>query len=287
METSEYFLPLRNFFRIMKFAGFLQTKNVKRSYKVYGVFMHFILAQLFFLGFAINMFKVKNLVAMSDVLSVLLTYLGLILKSLSFIYVTDDVICLAEDLQNLILLSGGGEDKTLKHLMARSRQIHKCFLVYWGTCLFAVGSSGIAPWANYLSNPNPPFKISYKVWAPFDYENNFYWFAVVAIYEFLNPLMCCGIVVALDTLPVFFFNAGTGLLEELSCRLNTIGENQENFKKDYGKNFQELVKCIEIHRRIKDFIKKSQNIFSWMVFAQGAMSMIIICTTCFTLSTVS
>ena len=90
------------------------------------------------------------------------------------------------------------------------------------------------------------------------------------------------VVVALDMLPVFFMSAANGLLEELSERLSRIGENQQNIQKD----LKELLKCIEIHLKIKHFTKATGDMFSTTILIQGLLSSILLCSTAFSLSLV-
>jgi 7tm Odorant receptor len=49
----------------------------------------------------------------------------------------------------------------------------------------------------------------------------------------------------------------------------------------------ELEKCIAIHGKIKMFVKKIGKLFAPVIFVQGAMSMVMLCTAVFGLSKVS
>jgi 7tm Odorant receptor len=122
-------------------------------------------------------------------------------------------------------------------------------------------------------------------------------------------------------LPMFVLNFSSGLIEELREKFGRICESEEI--KDKSRNVRqvqktvskavasgskditdeefmhrikqmnlrrnkqiELEKCIAIHLRIKAFVKKTEEIFSPAVFAQGSFSMIIISTVVFRLSKV-
>ena len=94
------------------------------------------------------------------------------------------------------------------------------------------------------------------------------------------------------------------LLDELAFRITRIGneeleQNDANNKRKrlikviqmekqlrQEANKKELIKCIEIHLKIKTFVEKTGNIFSTMIIIQGLMSSIILCTCAFTLTLV-
>lgn len=104
------------------------------------------------------------------------------------------------------------------------RQVNQIFQLFWGACLSVSTFGGIVPLVSYITNSNPPYTVAFSLWAPFDFEKNIFSFASVAIYQFVDVMTFCGLTVAIDLLTVFFFNAGTGLLEELSDKLAIVGE---------------------------------------------------------------
>lgn len=283
MESSDYFLSLNLPLKFFKAFGLWQSKGTKTPYKVYGVVLHLIGVDMFLLAQLLHLLHVDNITEASDLLSVLFTYVMLCFKTLSVFYKLEEIIHLIEDLKDLISLSASGGGRSLEKFKAREKQTNKIFQMYWGSCLMATLLGGLVPIITYLGNPYPPYKVAYKISAPIEYEQNIFWFMCVSMYQWIDSLCFCGLMVAADMLPVCFLNAGWGLLEELSERIERILLENETSEDSLKK----VQKCIEIHLKLRRFIKNSQKIFSMMILAQGSTSLIILCTNTFVLSTVS
>jgi hypothetical protein len=145
-----------------------------------------------------------------------------------------------------------------------------------------------------------PYKVPYQLWAPFDYETNFFWYLVMLIYQTYFALKISASTVNMDTLLYFFLNISAGLFDELNERILIVDtelkaklskKNQHKFGRitfeHQIKLNDELTKCIEIHGRILKFIKNVQDIFSPVILVQAFVSSVILCTTSYTISMVS
>lgn len=285
MDKFDYLLPLKVPFKIFSISFLMQRTNASKFYKIFGVFSHFFLVEMIMLGEIVYMFKAKDLVDFSDVTSITFTYVLLCVKSISFIKNIEAIFGLLEELKGLILICEEIGDKSMENMKSRMLQVRRFFRIFWGSCLSACFFGGIVPIATYIADPRPPFKIGFKVWTPFDHECNIIGFIVVTIYELIDPPICCGMVAATDTLPIFFFNAASGLIEELCETLKQIGSKSKD-ELDDEESLKQLEKCIDFHLKLKSFISKAESIFSPMILVQGAISLLILCTTAFTLSKV-
>jgi hypothetical protein len=108
------------------------------------------------------------------------------------------------------------------------------------------------------------------------------------------------IAMALGILPAIFMSFAVGLLNELAARLSEIGKidagtefdgpgNMNKYLRERIKNYKtrkELVKCIEIHQKIKEFVKEIKESFAVAIFIQGLMSSVILCSTVFVITIV-
>lgn len=286
MEDFEYFKGVRAQFKILKTSGVWQVRESSWQYRFWGLFLLifglaiFLVAQLIF---AING---KSLKDSADAMSLSTTYILVTAKSLMFAYNADLAIALYYELMDLIFLAEKKIGKPLKKLEARFFQTEIIFKLYWSICLVTCNFGGFFLIITYFSDPNPPYKVPYRTWFPLDYENDIGWFIFVAIYEYVNTTFYCGVVVALDMLPVFFLNAATGFLEELAVHLGNIGKKYGDEKKIKDDNFETLLDCIDLHLKTKSLIRRTEKIYSPMIFIQGAASLFTICTTAFALSQV-
>lgn len=112
-----------------------------------------------------------------------------------------------------------------------------------------------------------------------------------AVYNMLDSLVCASLNIALDSVPVIFMSYTIAMVHELSKRLEKIGEDkiEEKQRKSQSRdrNMTELMKCVEIHLNLKGFSSQIVRRFSLMIFFQGMISSLIICTCIYILSLVT
>lgn len=112
-----------------------------------------------------------------------------------------------------------------------------------------------------------------------------------AVYNMLDSLVCASLNIALDSVPVIFMSYTIAMVHELSKRLEKIGEDkiEEKQRKNQSRdrNMTELMKCVEIHLNLKGFSSQIVRRFSLMIFFQGMISSLIICTCIYILSLVT
>lgn len=290
MEDFKYFKGNKTQFTLLKVSGLWQVKGVKWFYKIFGLVLHIIGIDLFLGSQIYHAASGNSLMEVADTLSILFTYFLLSAKSYMFVYQVNEIFALYGELKDLILLAEEKFGHPLEKVESRIRQAQTMFQVFWIACLVTCNFGGLFSVITYWSNPNPPYKVAYRTWFPFDFENDFKWFVFMGLYQYIDPVFYCGVVGSIDMLPVFFFNAATGLLEELAVHLSNIGKSAEESTEKEQKtedHFHKLLDSIDIHLKIKTLISKTEKIFSSMIFIQGAASLIILCTTAFTLSKVS
>jgi hypothetical protein len=182
-------------------------------------------------------------------------------------------------------------------LIKRSNIIKKVHIAYWSAAVLSVSSAAAG---SLMASKNPPYKVPYQLWAPFDYETNIFWYLVMLIYQTYFALKASSSTVNMDTLLYFLLSISAGLFDELNERIlkidtelktNLTKNNQQKFQKiaieHENKLKDELKRCVDIHRRTFEFMAKVQNIFSPMIFVQAFVSSVILCTTSYTISMVS
>ena len=283
MDPFDYSSVLNIPFKILQVLGFWQTKDATRAYKVYGFIMHFTQVELFLFCQLMYAISANNLFELTDLLSIMFNYIGFCIKTYNFMFRLKSIIALRQDFKELVSLSGIVKGEPLTLIKPRVLHVQKIFRIFWYFCLLTTSLGGLSLVAQFIANPNPPYQIPYKFWTPFDYHYNIYGFIFMGILQTLNPIVFCGAIAAIEFLPIFFLNGAAGLLDELAIIFGKIGA-WENETEDA---FEQLKKCIELHLRLKAFISRTENIFSTTIFVQGAISLIIICTTAFNLSKVS
>jgi 7tm Odorant receptor len=223
------------------------------------------------------LFTVKELEEFSAAIATCPTLIGIFIKTINFIYKKDDIESLMNKLKKIVennsRLEKSGNGQKLE---GRIKQISKIFKSFLTVTVFSIFMEVFVPFSTH--------KQPLKLWFPFDHQQNEVVFWAVVVYEYLEGFIYAPVTIIMDTFPVFFISFVIGLIEELSKRLKNIGKNSNTDKND-DRNLKELLECIELQLQLKALIKDIQDIFAKIIWAQGFMSSIIICTTSFTLTT--
>ncbi|CAO1329041.1 unnamed protein product [Diamesa serratosioi] len=257
--------------------GFWQENGTSWTYRFYGWCMHLFLVEMFLLCQIMYVIMYESVEELSDCLSLLFTYVGFFFKSINLIYNINELKVLLQMLKELETLSE--VDKTLDRteLCREVYRVRRYFKGLWYSNLMACFLSSCVPF--YYGRL---FKTPFLIWTPFDQKTNIYGFLITCFYQIFNVFCACSIVTSIDMLPLFCFNIGSGFLKELGVRFSKMtSKNNQLTDEDHLK---ELLNCIEIHQKIKEFAMKTQSIFSPVIWVQGFISVLIMCTTSFTLT---
>lgn len=284
-----FFLP----FKVMKVFGMSQDRDSSWFYRVYGFVIHFAFIDLFTLFHVIYFFHFDTLQELSDCAGTFLTNFGQVLKTLNWMMKLKSIKKLVDSLEQLVSFSdhsGNKDRKQLTNFLKQGRFVYKVvFISAVTSCLFA----GLVPLLNKKNH-----KLAYRMYFPYlDYTNNEEIFVLLAIYQ-MSPVFICAVTLSVDCIPVFIICFATGMIEELSDRMREIGkkisvweisENPRMIQNTQNEEtiMMELLKCVEIHLKIKELIVGVQSNFSGVIMVQGISSSIIFCTTAFMLSLVS
>jgi flagellar biosynthesis protein FlhB len=222
--------------------------------------------------------KSPNLVELTDSLSLAITVLAVVFKTLNFLIKIQAILKSVETLKKLLELSAP-KDKMDNRKMLRSQVQfgYKVFKVFLATALFSTLSAFLTP---ILSH-----RLAFKLWFPFgtDTEGSEIGFWVASVWLMFNSPFLCSLDAVLDILPVIFMTFGIGLIDELSERLEKISQ----LKDSNIDNHKELKNCIEIHTKICEFVVEIKENFSAAILIQGILSAAILCGSVFTMSVVS
>jgi hypothetical protein len=194
-------------------------------------------------------------------------------KFWNFYFKLNKILDSVDTLTDLLAFSADDRWKSRDHLMSRIAteiKIHKVFwFTAWTTCFLS------------CLNPFTLHELPYKAWFPFDTTSNEvnFWAASVYVMIIAFPLSVSDIT--LDMIPVIFLTFAIGLVEELTERLAQIGDKVKKTETSTKE-----IKCIEIQKRIKKFVKETEDNFSLAILLQGFTSSAILCASAFALSTV-
>jgi 7tm Odorant receptor len=272
--------PLQIPLRYLNFLGLWDVTSIKKtSHRVVQICLHLFFCELFIVLQLINIFSARDVDEVFDLLGVVLTIVSFSIKSLHFIVCGRKIVALIEDVKELSKFSE--TENELKPLPKRVKQAQKVYKFTTIAVLALTFFLAVDVVTSFIINPSP-YRVPHKFWTPFDYESNVYWFGIVAVYQIIDVLGTSSAAVALDFLPIYFLLMSCGFIEDLSGKLEKVcNKNKEvnviNVKSESEKKLFELKKCIAIHQKIKAFVKKTEEIFSVIIFTQFSMSLITLC----------
>lgn len=254
-------------FKTLRICGWWQSGNQSWLYLIYGFVSISIVVETYILCQILYIANVGNLKDFVDTLGLFLTFLATQSKTINFLYKIRRIKQLVRDLDELLKFTQHTLSVKRGHIKRRVDVIYRLYLAYWMLGIMSCTAFAIS----ILIYQQLP----YKLWFPFDIETSSAGFWSAATYTVVQSYIATAVAIALDIMPVIFIGFAVGLIEEFSGRLENI------------KNKQELVKCVEVHNKIKNYIKGIQDNFASVILIQGFMSSIILCVCAFSLSTVS
>lgn len=276
MDQSLY-KPIKMCFLLLKTFGMWQDGNQSWIYLIFGSFAHIIFVQLYMTCMFIYSFQAEDLVDFTEAFGLASTTLGFSIRCLNFFYRINSIVKLVNSLEVLLKFSETQEHSVI--LRSKVRFGYNIMKIFW---LFGLVSMVTAFFPPFFSHQLP-----YKFWLPFDTKNNEsgFWIASVITLSF-SP--CTGqLAMVLDILPIIFLSFAIGLVEELRIRIEEVetkSKPEGSKSSQYYKN--QLITCIKIHQKIKEYVEEIQNIFSYVFMIQGVISTATICTCAFVMSKV-
>lgn len=152
-------------------------------------------------------------------------------------------------------------------------------------------------------------EIPSKMWLP--YQNHFFSIILAILWQQSYIFMPVTAAYIIAIFPLVLINLTTGLTEELGERIEKIGlkflkkKKKVRFKDLAGKILEnveekpkrakiqqdeaikELKKCIDIQLKIREIVREVNEIFGKVIWSQGFLTIIILCTTTYAMTVAS
>lgn len=264
----EEFSPFQMPINVLKMFGVWMVGNSSKAYLVYGIFMHFIIVDVYTSLMLIFMTTIRSFSDFAALMNILPTYISLFFKSINFLTKTAQIQRIMTMTRELY--QECPDNSKLKKRLGYVDKVYKCYLI---TTVFACLAVGIVALEN----------LPYRMWFPFE-TNTSGGYATAALYQFVAVSIAASITNSVDMIPVFFMCYIAGFLDALNDWLESIKSSRSGGKVD---NHEELKKCLEYHMKLQEYVNLVHKTFSLPWFFQGMMSTLILCTTAFSLTLVS
>ncbi|KAG5683517.1 hypothetical protein PVAND_012791 [Polypedilum vanderplanki] len=289
MDDEIYFI-FQTPVRILKFFGLWINKKSSIFYKVYGILVHLLFFEIY--GFFMTMYLTKShgLAIYAEVMSLLPAYFSCAIKTINFMTRVDEI----EEL--FMMIKNCAKDFEIDRKFRKDLiEVNWMYKAFWGGATFSVLLTIVS---TLLSQT-----ISVRMWFPFEVDTPFrFW--IVVIIQNLNSLSYTAVNMAVVIFPVFFMCYIAGLFELLCKQLESLKEQSSLklsvmqkpkipnqtvviVKPKEPTNREKLLKCIEIHLKIIELVRKVQKLFSTVIFIEGLISTFVLCTTSFLLTIIS
>ena len=264
---AELSKPFNLCFRILKCLGLWQDGSQTWTYFFFGLFLNFLVFQLFIISEIFYIANVQNLKELVDAMPHLIVYISLEARAINFVFKVKEMVLAVEKIEEI--LNSIKDIKNARRIFVQKRANvgHKIIKIYW---TFAIAASSFELLAGIFSHD-----ISQNVWFPFNTKTSEIGFWLATVYLVISLIAASTFAPALDILPIININFSVGLIEELCDRLREVKTNED------------LIKCIKIHIKIKEFVHDMHNKFASVILIDGILSSTVLCVCAFSLSTVS
>lgn len=264
MDLGALTLPIR----ILKTLGIWITKSSSAAYIMYSGIMQFVFVYGFTFMMGSYIVNVSEIIDFADQSSSFCTYVVCSVKCVNIFFQADKLEALFRELKQT--MNDYGINETYKKHVDKAYSFLK---MYWGATFSTVFLAGFIP---FFSN-----RLAYRMWFPYSLDDPALYYTS-AFYQWIGTICYSACNVMMDMLPVLLIGYFIAQLEHLSDRLATIRPQTDPKKQHH--NRKELVTCINYQLKIIELVRKTEKIFSVVIFIQGLFSSVILCTTSFALT---
>lgn len=247
--------------RIIKIGGIWITKDSSTVFKVYSAIMQLLFVYIYTFLSGMYIINVTNIIDFADQSCYFFTYFVCVFKCINIYLNADTLEDLFVELKEL-LVKYEWNDAYIKPV----KRAYVFVKIYW-----------YAAWSNVIPGGFLAFfsgRLAYRMWFPYDADVTFYYFLSV-VYQWIDTIMYSASNVMMDMLPVLLIGYFISMLQHLGDKLKDV------------KDVKELTDHIEYQLRIIRLIRKTERIFSVVIFVQGLFSSIVLCTCTIALTTVN
>lgn len=122
-------------------------------------------------------------------------------------------------------------------------------------------------------------KLPYKIYYVFEIETSIIGFTVAVINQVMVIFYAAVMLMLMVMFPPIYFTHASGLLTELGLRLEMTGRIE-----DMNENYNEFIKCMEIHTQIGRFVIDVKEAFKVGIFSHCLIGSLAICTVIFSVT---
>lgn len=285
---------LSEIFKLFSFIGIYRPNLVPLSQKLFRI----IFVEFFLLLMALFYLRIQSLLEFAEHSVVVFICYGVYIKLLVLTWRFDEVINILENVRELLVICNERNREFASLFQTRMSKIKKMLTIYCSSMISAVVLGAVV---SLINAQKVPYKTHIRVYTPFSiHEQSFLYCLFAEFWIFIGCCLEAAIEIATVIPPVLLISLGSMFYDELGKMVKkievdlNIKKSQRNrlyyhvIEKNHEENvIMELKRCIEIHKTIKELLKKVQITAPPIIFAQIVTSSVIFCMLTFTISKVS
>lgn len=270
--------PFEVTFKILKFYGLWMDGGETLFYKIRGISTILICSILFWILLFAEILKKEESLEIAYSITFFVPCTIYIVRIIDFI----------EKIQSMKMFYESFEEVKSKlvindhFIRKRLKFCFKAFSACFGGVIISATALCIVSFSTH--------HISYPIAVPFNMKNTEIGFYVVNFYMTVTLSFVAPVYVAFGWCPMFFMNFVIGFMEDFNEKLQIFGEIDLGIKNEKEKNeiiMKQLIEIIQIHEKIKSFVKELSRIFKLTFFLNGVAGSLILCTALFVIPVVS
>lgn len=246
------------------------------KFNSFKMFSYIFLTLVFIIMGGLYLINAKDLIDFIDAVTICPSLIGSFVRVLILVREKPKIEDCLNQLKDLIIDNRWNDNQKALKLSNRVIKIEKTFKTIFSMVVFSFAATFFVPFFSH--------ELPYKFWFPFDYNQSKVLFWSSVTFESVGGLVMSPVIVIVGNLPVFFIVFLTGVVEELSIKLKSISSNNQTGTDD--KNLQELLKCVQIHHKIKIVAAGVTDVFGTTIWMECLMSVLALCTAAFTMTVV-
>lgn len=240
VDSVEVFQP---FWRCFKVLGIIHNGN-KYLYGFYDIFLNITITLFYPLHLTIGLFLDTNQADIFKNLSINITCIAASFKHIFLRYKLPEIMHIEKIFAELDrrILDADEREYFNNNYKITAHRINK---LYFAACLLANTSAVLTV---VFSAER---RLMYPAWMPFDWKNNNWCYMAALFYQIIGVTLQIVQNVTCAIYPAVGLCIFTGHVRLVSMRVEKIGHNP---KKSHKQNEQELIECIEAHKRLIEYV---------------------------------
>jgi 7tm Odorant receptor len=210
--------PFEKINKLLKISGLWMDQSFPKLLITILVILHIFFVEIFTIFGIFYLINVESIKDFSEAVGTVLLYVTFRIKSLHFLFNKTKIESMLKDIKELIEHENWIEKQNGRKLKQRIRQIHKILRIFMTSAMTGVVAGSLAPFFIH--------ELPLKMWFPYDYINSEALFWLSAAYQDIGGYYVIPVMIVLEIIPIYFISYVTGVIEELSDRMEKIGEEK-------------------------------------------------------------